>query len=245
MAFGSYPNIPSAAPRSGYAPVPGGGTIASLGGQTIQPMPGGQEAPLGYAPTAGAAGPAASAVPASGYSAGAFNVPTQNVPFNPQSFVGSDAYNFINSEGMNDIQRGAAAKGTLLTGGTMKDLARWGQGNAATFWGQQLAHDTDMAGLNAGILEGNANRTVGGLSSLSGLGFGAAQGMGNAAIGTGNAAAGGTIGAQNAANVGFAGVTNTLGDWFARRRQQQQANPQNYPAPTMPIPANPGPVTVG
>lgn len=215
----AYPTIPSAS-RSLPAPVPGGGSIAQL---AAMPRVTGSAVPGAEAPIAGMAPAGAPGVPSSGYTNGAFNVSGVGVPFNPQSFVGSDAYNFIRDQGMDAIQKSAATKGTFLSGGTLKDLARFGQGNAATFWGQQLAHDTDMARINAGISEGNANRSLSGLSSLAGLGFNAAQGMGNAYQGYGMAGAGGTIGAQNAVNQGIGGVANTLGGFFAQQRARQQA----------------------
>lgn len=149
------------------------------------------------------------------------NVGAAGVPFNPQSFVGSDAYKFIRDQGMEAVQRSAAAKGTLLTGGTLKDLTRFGQGNASTFWGNQLDHDYRMAALNADISGGNANRNLSGMTSLAGFGMGAAGGMAGAYGNYGMAGAGGTIGQQSAWNQGMGAVGNTLGSWLAQRRQPQ------------------------
>lgn len=145
------------------------------------------------------------------------------VGFNPQSFVGSDAYKFINQQGMDAIQRLAGSNGTLLTGGTLKDLMQFGQGNAASFWGQQLDHDRQMAAINAGISEGNANRTLGGLSSLMGYGMNAANGIAGAYGNYGQAQAGGTYGGANAINAGIGQVGNTLSGWLANRNQQPAA----------------------
>ena len=147
------------------------------------------------------------------------------VGFNPQSFVNSDAYNFINQQGGQAIERSAAAKGTLNTGGTLKDLLRFGQGNASTFWGNQLDHDYRMAALNAGISEGNAGRTLSGLTSLSSLGAGAAGNAGNYLADAGVYGARGTIGQQNAWNGAVGTIGNTLGEWFARRRGPQGVAP--------------------
>lgn len=159
--------------------------------------------------------------PATGYTGAPLQVGQQSVAFNPQSFVNSDAYNFIGQQGQQGIERRAGANGTLLTGGTLKDLTQFNQGNAATFWGQQLNHDTDMARINSGILEGNANRAVNGLSTLAGFGLAGAGGMANAYGNQGQAQAGGTYGGASAINNGVTNVSNTLGAWFANRKQPQ------------------------
>lgn len=219
MAALARPQIPSTTSRTPYAPVPNGGSIASVLGQpgiTGTAVPG-QESPMSTT------APAPTAFnPATGYTGGSLNVGSVGVGFNPQSFVGSDAYNFIRDQGMDAVQRSAAAKGTLLSGGTLKDLMRFGSGNAATFWDQQLNHDYRMAALNAGIAEGNAGRQLSGLSSLASLGLSAAGGQGNALMGYGNAGAGGTIGAQSALNQGIGGAANSLSQWFAQRKANQQ-----------------------
>lgn len=164
----------------------------------------------------------APANPLAGYTGGGLNVSNAGVGFNPQSFVGSDAYNFIRDQGMEAIQRRAGANGTLLTGGTLKDLAKFGQGNASTFWGNQLDHDYRMAALNADISSGNSNRTLSGLTSLMGNGLNAAQSMGGYYSGMGQAGAGGTYGGASAINQGITGVANSLGGYFAQQRNQQQ-----------------------
>lgn len=175
--------------------------------------------PRTNAPVGGAVNPLAS------YSGGGLQVGGANVGFNPQSFVGSDAYNFIRDQGMDAIQRRAGAAGTLLTGGTLKDLTQFGQGNAATFWGNQLDHDYRMAALNADISSGNASRQLSGLSSLAGYGLSAAGGMAGAYGNYGQAGAAGTYGAANAINAGMGAVGNTLADYFAKRRAAQTTPP--------------------
>lgn len=165
--------------------------------------------------------------------------PTQSVAFNPESFVGSTAYNFIRDQGMDAINRSAQSRGTLLTGGTLKDLMRFGQGNASTFWGNQLDHDYRMAALNSGIMEGNAGRTLSGLGMLGGWGMGAAGGMAGGYGNYGMAGAGGTVGQQSAWNQGLAGMANTLGGYLAGRRGQQPPASQSSPYRTPPFVPDP------
>lgn len=165
----------------------------------------------------------------------AIEVGQMGVGFNPQSFVNSDAYKFIRDQGQQGIERSAAARGTLLTGGTLKDLAQFNQGNAATFWGQQLNHDARMAELNAGILGGNANRTLSGLTSLMGNGLSAAGGMSGMYGNIGQAYGQGTLGGASAINRGVTAIGNSLGEILARQRNQ-------IPSTTLPMNAgyNPG-----
>lgn len=47
-------------------------------------------------------------------------------------------YNWAFGEGQRAVQTSAAARGTLLTGGTLKALARYGQGHADQLYGSQL-----------------------------------------------------------------------------------------------------------
>lgn len=52
-------------------------------------------------------------------------------PFTLGDFVSSPGYQWQLNQGLNAIQKGAAARGTLLTGGTQKALEQYGQGLAS------------------------------------------------------------------------------------------------------------------
>lgn len=142
--------------------------------------------------------------------------------FNPQSFVNSDPYNFLAQQGMEGVKRLNAAKGTYLTGGTLKDAMKFNQGLASTYWGQQQDQDYRYDALNADIAEGNAGRTLSGLSTLAGYGMGAANGMAGAYGNVGQAQGYGTRGAASAINQGVTGAASSLADYFARRRAANQ-----------------------
>lgn len=149
------------------------------------------------------------------------------VNVNPQNIAQSDAYKFRMGQGMDAIQRRAGAGGTLLTGGTLKDLTEFGQGLASTEYGNEWQRQFGLAGLNADISGGNASRNLQGLLGLTGYGMNAAQGMAGAYGNQGQAAAGGTYGQASAINQGVNDVGSTLGAYFKQRQAQQgMAYPQ-------------------
>ncbi len=165
---------------------------------------------------------------------GTLNVNPASVGTTPQNISDSPAYQFRFGEGNRAVEQGAAARGSLLTGGTLKDLQDRGQGLASTEFGNQWNRDFQLAGLNSGIAEGNAGRQLGGLTSLLGTGYNAATGMGATDIYGGNAQAGGTVDAESAMNRGFfgdpktgqGGAVNTIGGYLAARKLKQQQQQQ-------------------
>jgi len=145
------------------------------------------------------------------------------VGVNPQNIADSPAYKFRFGQGQQAIERRAGANGTLLTGGTLKDLTEFGQGLASTEYGNEWQRQFGLAGLNADISAGNAGRNLSGLLGLTGYGMDAANGMGKAYAGYGTAGAQGTYGQASAVNSGIEGIGNTLQDYFAKRRNQAGA----------------------
>lgn len=102
-------------------------------------------------------------------------------PFNrpdPNQISGDPSFQFQMDQGRQALERSAAARGTLMTGGTLKELARFGQGLASTFDDKyynrglgeyQMAHD---------IFSGNQNTQYNRLAGLAGLGQNSAQSLG-------------------------------------------------------------------
>ncbi len=158
---------------------------------------------------------------------GTLNVNPASVGTTPQNISDSPAYQFRFGEGNRAGQQSAAARGSLLTGGTLKDLQDRGQGLASTEFGNQWNRDFQLAGLNSGIAEGNAGRQLGGLTSLMGTGYNAAAGQGATDIYAGNAQAGGTVDAQSAVNQGVGAAANTIGAYLAARKLRQQQQGQS------------------
>jgi len=70
------------------------------------------------------------------------------------------SYAFRFAEGQKALEKSAASKGTLLTGGTLKALANYGQQMASTEFGNIFNRNYQMAGLGL-----NAAQSAGGLTS--------------------------------------------------------------------------------
>jgi hypothetical protein len=130
----------------------------------------------------------------------------------PTQFQRTQDYNFGLNEGINAVQAGAAARGGLFSGATMKDLNTFGQDYASTRregWLNRLGGLADT-GLNAAQMSGNASTN-------------AAAGVSNALAAAGNARAAGAIGVGNAFNQG---IGNALGAWNYQRQVNAGQPPQ-------------------
>lgn len=88
----------------------------------------------------------------------------------------SPGYQFRFGEGQRAVESGAAAKGMLMSGGTLKDLTRFGQGVAADDFNDQFNRMMAVAagGQQAATSTGNAAQNY--ANSASGI----MQGIGNA-----------------------------------------------------------------
>lgn len=107
----------------------------------------------------------------------------------------SPGYQFRFDEGMRAVENSAAARGMLASGGTLKDLVRFGQGVAADDFNDQFNRTASVA---AGGQQVN--------TTLAGLGANTANQVGNALIQQGNARASGYAGQAQA----FGGALNSL-----------------------------------
>jgi hypothetical protein len=107
-------------------------------------------------------------------------------------FQTEPGYQFRFEEGQRALDRGAAARGGLLSGGYGRKAIRYGQGFASNEYANVYNRIANIAGL------GQTSATTSGNAALY-----AGAGMGNAASNAGNASAYGQIGAGNAwANAG-------------------------------------------
>jgi hypothetical protein len=139
-------------------------------------------------------------------------------------------YQFRMEQGQQAIERGAAAKGTLLTGGTLKGLTRYAQGVGSDEFqrryqrllGEQQNRFMQLSGL-AGI---GANAAAG----QAGQNAGYADTAGNLITGGGNAAAAGTVGSANAWQSGINNATNLAQQYYLLRMLQPGAAPGVAPA---------------
>jgi len=108
-------------------------------------------------------------------------------------------YKFTLDEGIKSIQRSAAAKGNLLSPGTMKELTTYGEGVADQTYGNYLKSLMSVAGLG----QSSANTTTAAGTSY-------ANAASNNLLSAGNATAAGYINQANA----FTGATNSLSNNF-------------------------------
>lgn len=88
----------------------------------------------------------------------------------PNQIAGDPAYRFQMEQGMKAIQGSAAARGTLLTGGTLKALDRFGQGLAATYDTKFYDRDMNEYLLRRDNFERNQDRPFNKNTTLAGLG---------------------------------------------------------------------------
>jgi hypothetical protein len=114
-------------------------------------------------------------------------------------YTTSPGYQFRFGEGQRAIDSSAAAKGMLMSGGTLKDLARFGQGLAADDYNDQFNRFMAIAG------GGQQAATAG-----AQLGQQSAQNIGSLLTQQGNARASGYIGQANAINGGLQGLASLL-----------------------------------
>lgn len=128
--------------------------------------------------------------------------------FGMDQFTADPGYGFRLSEGVKALERSAAARGGLLSGGTGKALTRFGQDygsqeyqNAFNRYQTERAAQLNPLQSLAGVGQTSANT----LSSAAGS-LGAAQGAN--AINAGNARASGYVGQANALNQGLGTYLN-------------------------------------
>lgn len=132
--------------------------------------------------------------------------------FTQQDFLNNQdpAYGFDLSQGQQAIERSAAASGGLASGGTLKSLTTYAQGQASNEY--QNAYNRYMNNQNTQF---NRLASVAGLGQtangqLNEAGTAMAGQVGNNMMGAANAGAAGTVGVANAVSGGVSGIGNTL-----------------------------------
>jgi hypothetical protein len=160
-------------------------------------------------------------------------------PFGQEQFQADPGYGFRLSEGQKALDRSAAARGGLISGGALKAATRFGQEmgsqeytNAFTRYQQERA-----ARLNPlQSLAGMGQTTAAGLGSA---GQTMASNVGGYGMAGANATAEGYLGAANARASGYAGMsdafTSGLGTYLNYQQNQERnklfanRNPQTVP----------------
>lgn len=125
------------------------------------------------------------------------------------AFFKSPGYEFRMDEGVRARERGASAKGMLMSGGMQRELTRYGQGLASSEFGNYANRLASLAGIGQtanqqGIYAGaNAAGQVGRTSTA----------LGETVMAGGSARAGGIIGANNALQQGIGGAIGAVQQW--------------------------------
>lgn len=132
-------------------------------------------------------------------------------PLGPGS---SPDYQFVFDEGRKAIEKSAAAKGTLMTGGTLKALARYGSGVASGEYQNTFnrLYSTAQLGLQGAGGVVNAGSAYG-------------RSIGDLMTQRGNAQAAGQVGAANAWGGTIGDVANIGAQWYAGRRGARPGAP--------------------
>lgn len=129
----------------------------------------------------------------------------------PNSIQQSNAYKFRYDQGLQGVDRSAAARGGLYSGGHLADLQKFGQGLASQEYDSQwnrlmgLANMGQNSAVGAGQLGQNSANSISGLYGQQG-----------------NAAANGAIGSANAWSNGIAGIAGAFGQYAGNRQSSYQ-----------------------
>jgi len=200
--------LPDAATGTSPAASTATSTVPVSGGSTV-PLSGlsGTSTPTGINPALGAFGSLSTPWTQQ------FNAPTDVTEQN------DPGYQFRLAEGQKALERSAAAKGGLLSGGTAKALDRYGQDYASGEYGNVYNRALGEYQQNYNIFQQNQSNLYNRLSGLAGLGQVSAgqlnsagqnysNNAGNLLIGGANAQAAGLNNAASARASGYIGGTN-------------------------------------
>jgi hypothetical protein len=150
-----------------------------------------------------------------------------NTTYNPATILQDDpGYQFRMDQGSKALQASAAARGGLLSGGTVKALDRYGQDYASNEYGNAYNRYNNNITTRFNRLSGIAGTGQTATAQTGAAGMTAAGQIGSAQIGAGNAQAAGYIGQANAVNSGI----SSLGNFY----MQQQYMNRYAPSTTAP-----------
>jgi hypothetical protein len=149
----------------------------------------------------------------------------------PNQYVESPGYNWLQEQGIKSLDKSASARGTLGSGGHSKDLIQYGQGLAKTDYGGYLSRLESLMNRYAGT--SNVGQTS--TATTAALGANAANQVGQNAIYAGQAGAASQINQGNArtglynnlSNIG----SNAVNQYATYDALQNMGNTTRSPSP--------------
>lgn len=147
-----------------------------------------------------------------------------NRDFTLADFQKDPGYQFRMDQGQRGLEAGAAARGGLLNGGTLKALSRYGQNYASGEYSNAYNRFNNDRTQRFNRLSSIAGTGQTAATNVGNMGTQTAYGIGQTQQAIGNARASGYVGQANAINNGISSLSN-----FYMQRQYMQ--PQSAPAP--------------
>lgn len=135
---------------------------------------------------------------------GKFQAPTL------QQARNTPGYQFTQQQGIDAIDRSAAAHGSLGTGGTLKNIQAYGTGLADQIYNDVFSRALQGQTTNFNELMGVANLGENATQNVNAAGNQAAVNVGSLMTQQGNATAAGQVGSANAWSNGISGTSNGL-----------------------------------
>lgn len=124
-------------------------------------------------------------------------------PFSETDWQADPGYQFRLDQGQQALERSAAARGGLLSGGALKDIDAYSQGLASQEYQNAYNRYNNDQTTAYNRLAGVAGTGQTAINTIGANGAATAGQIGSNIIGAGNAAAAGTVGAANALNSGI------------------------------------------
>jgi len=128
--------------------------------------------------------------------------------FGAGDFQADPGYGFRMSEGLKALDRQAAARGGLISGGALKAAQGYGQDLASQEYQNAFNRYQASRGSKYGMLSGQQGVGQAATNALGAAGQNYATNAGEAYMGAGNARASGYIGQANAIGQGVSGLSN-------------------------------------
>ena len=163
-------------------------------------------------------------------------------PFGMSDFQQDPGYAFRQAEGMKALERSAAARGSLLSGSTLKGIQRFGQDLASqeyqnAFNRYQIERAARLNPLQSLMGSGQSSANV-----LTGAAGALGQGLAGSELAAGQARASGYVGSANALAGALQGVGQTAAMFPMYQAQINYLNRMGAPTMTTPpfVPTGPG-----